>query len=87
MLHLFTGFTIGSCVVFQGKVMRVLDFVLTTPFSKSSILKTSWFRPLHFSLICMNKHGGIEVFGSKVAKSVFETDMSYNEIKHVLSNY
>lgn len=79
LLHIFTGFTIGSKVFFDGKIFTIVDFKISTPFS-NGILQPSWKSPIHFTLICKNKYGGIEIFGSKVAKSVYESGLSYNEI-------
>jgi hypothetical protein len=77
LLQLFTGLTVGSRVVFDDKVMEVLDFKISTPLTKG-MLRVSWRRPIHFTLICKNKHGGVEVVGSKAVKSVFEAGMSYS---------
>lgn len=79
LLHIFTGFTIGSKVFFDGKILSVVDFKISTPFS-NGIIRPSWKTPIHFTLICKNKYGGIEIIGSKVAKSIYESGLSYNEI-------
>lgn len=83
LLHLFTGFTIGSKVFFDGKILNVVDFKISTPFSKG-ILRPSWKNPIHFTLICKNKYSGIETIGSKVAKNIYDSGLSYNEICNAL---
>jgi len=80
LLHLFTGYTIGSKVVFQDKIMTVIDFKISTPFTKG-IFKVKWTTPIHFTLMCKNEFGGIETVGSKAVKDIFSAGLYYTQIK------
>lgn len=79
LLHLFTNLTVGSKVYFDGKIQTVVDFIITTPFSKG-ILTTSWKRPIHFTLMLKNEWGGIDFVGSKAVKSIYEAGLTVSEI-------
>ena len=80
IFQLLTNLTIGSIVVFNGKIFKIIDFHITTPFSKSRLIRTTWKNPIHVTLFCKNKYGGVEVLGSKAVKSVYEDNLTYNEI-------
>lgn len=83
LLQILTGYTIGSVVVFEKKILIVKAFVISTPFSKG-IIKARWHRPIHITLICKNEYGAITTVGSKAVQSVFRAGLSYNEIQNAI---
>lgn len=80
IFNLLTNLTIGSTVVFNRKILKIVDFHITTPFSRSKLIKTTWKDPIHVTLICKNKYDGLEIVGSKAVKSVYEANLSYSEL-------
>ena len=84
IFQLFTNITIGSYVFFDDKILKVVDFHITTLFSKG-LLRPTWKKPLHFTLVCINEYGGIETVGSGAVKSIYDSGLTYTQISKVIS--